>query len=142
MTDGSSNKKTAFLKIAKAEQAFHDAKLMIQFESWFSAVNRLYYSCFYMISALLVTDDIFPKTHSGVKTQFNQLYIKTGKIPIEQAEFFAFLFNKRQDSDYNDFDIFTREEVVSLAEKTDFFLKTVHQIIIKVTRNDCRFESL
>ena len=40
---------------------------------WNSAVNRLYYSVFYAVNALLVLHDIRTKTHSSVKKEL-QLY--------------------------------------------------------------------
>ena len=46
---------------------FEAARVLADNGFWNSAVNRLYYSVFYAISALLVVHDIHTKTHSAVK---------------------------------------------------------------------------
>jgi len=42
-------------------------------------------------------------THSGTKSEFCRLFIKTGKIDREFGELYTDLFSKRQESDYEDF---------------------------------------
>ncbi len=41
-------------RLDKAEEAFDLAKLAIEKSYWISATNRLYYTCFYLITALFV----------------------------------------------------------------------------------------
>ena len=38
-------------RLVRAEEAYHDAQILAQSGSWNSCVNRLYYSCFYAVSA-------------------------------------------------------------------------------------------
>lgn len=65
-------------RIGKSEEIFADAVLLAQNKRWNSCVNRLYYSSYYLISALLYKLDIKAETHNGVKTQFFMHFIKTG----------------------------------------------------------------
>ena len=44
------------------------------------AVNRLYYSAFYGVSALLLERRLSFKKHSGVRATFHRKFIKTGLI--------------------------------------------------------------
>ncbi|MTI86159.1 MAG: HEPN domain-containing protein [Firmicutes bacterium] len=44
-----------------ADDCLKEAELLIQHNHFNAAVNRLYYACFYIVSALLVLTD----THSG-----------------------------------------------------------------------------
>ena len=39
-------------RINKGKEALADALLLIEEERWNSSINRLYYSCFYTVSAL------------------------------------------------------------------------------------------
>lgn len=67
-------------RIERAEEAFKDAQLLANEERWNAAANRLYYSCFYIVSAYLVLKGIKSTTHSGLKSAFNQELIKSGFV--------------------------------------------------------------
>ncbi len=57
-------------RIQRSKSTLEDAKLLAKHGSWNSVVNRLYYACYYAISALLYTKGFEPKTHTGIKTIF------------------------------------------------------------------------
>lgn len=65
-------------RLEKAEETLEVAELLIENARWNSAINRLYYSCFYAVTGLFVKTGKVNKSHSGVKTQFFLEYIKTG----------------------------------------------------------------
>lgn len=54
----------------KAEEAYSDAKLLANNDSWSACVNRLYYTCFYSVSALLLKSGHEAKSHNGIRTVF------------------------------------------------------------------------
>lgn len=82
-------------------------------------MNRLYYSCFYLVSALLYKHDIKAETHNGTKTQFNLHFVKSGKIDLKYGKLYSNLFNWRQESDYADFVDFDGGTVIPLMEQVD-----------------------
>ena len=53
----------------KACDLMHDVDVLIDNELWNSAVNRMYYACFHMVSALLILHGIEVKSHMGVREQ-------------------------------------------------------------------------
>jgi len=67
-------------RIGRSEESFIDAKILAKNERWNSCVNRLYYTCFYMVSGLLLDIDIKPKTHKGIKINFLMYFVKTEKV--------------------------------------------------------------
>jgi uncharacterized protein (UPF0332 family) len=67
-------------RINSAYNTYEAAKVLADKGFWNSAVNRLYYSAFYAVNALLVLDNHRVKTHSGTKSQFSAHYVKTGKF--------------------------------------------------------------
>jgi uncharacterized protein (UPF0332 family) len=73
-------------RIAQAEETYKAALELAKSHFWNSCVNRLYYSCFYAITALLVFENVETKTHNGVKTKFFQHFIKTGIIKMEYSQ--------------------------------------------------------
>ena len=101
-------------RIAKARETFKEVQLHINNELWNTAVNRLYYACFYAVIALLVKHGIKAKTHDGTRQLFYQHFIKTGLISTETNRFYSRLFNMRETGDYEDFIEATKEDVMDL----------------------------
>ena len=81
-------------RIEKAYSTFKSANLLAKNKFWNDCINRLYYSAFYAINAILLKENIEIKTHSGLKSAFNQTLIKTGILKKEFGEKTAFtLYN-------------------------------------------------
>lgn len=92
-------------------------------------MNRLYYSSFYLVSALLYQNDIKSETHNGVKTQFNLNYIKPGLIDVRFGKLYSNLFDWRQESDYADFIDFDEETVSPLIGQVEEFNTLLTQML-------------
>ena len=80
-----------------APESLDDARLLADAERWNACVNRLYYSCFYAVSALLVRDGLSSSRHTGVRSLLNRHYVRTGKVPREFARVYNDLFERRQE---------------------------------------------
>ena len=57
------------------------------------AVNRAYYSCFYAVSALLLSKELRFKKHSGVRAAFQQHFVKSGMSPEKMGDFMMNFLN-------------------------------------------------
>ena len=117
------------IMINKSDQAMTDAKLLLDNDSYFSAVNRIYYSCFYLITALLASRNLFVKTHTGTKTLFNLHFIKSNILPYSFSDFYAFLFDKRLEGDYGGFETFSGDEISSIYSEALQFNNDIKQLI-------------
>jgi uncharacterized protein (UPF0332 family) len=117
-------------RVLKSKEIFEDVILLADNQRWNSAVNRLYYSCFYLISALLYKHDIKAETHNGTKTQFNLQFVKSGKIDLKYGKLYSNLFNWRQESDYADFIDFESETVKPLIEQ----VSELNDILLKLLK--------
>jgi uncharacterized protein len=82
-------------RIEKSEQAYSDSKLLAESKRWNACINRLYYACYYIVSALALKTNITTQTHSGLKSQFNLYFVKTGKVPIEMGKLYSDLVDSR-----------------------------------------------
>lgn len=71
-------KETIQLHIEKSEEALAEAKIMLDNNKPEGAVNRSYYSLFYLVQALNFTKGVAAKSHQGTIIQFNKNFIKTG----------------------------------------------------------------
>ena len=101
-------------RIETAYKTFDAAKILADNEFWNSSVNRLYYSVFYAVNALLVLNEIKTKTHSSIKSQFSLHFIKTGKIDKKYGKLLAKLFDWRQKGDYDNLVDYDKESVEPL----------------------------
>jgi uncharacterized protein (UPF0332 family) len=109
----------------------HEAKVMAEIKHWNTTANRLYYACFYSVIALLIKKNVSTKSHSGARIQLNNLFVKTGELSIEYAWIYGDLFNKRQESDYKDVKIFTKEEIEPLIVQAEEFISIIKKLISK-----------
>ena len=79
-----------------------------------TAVNRLYYACFYAAIALLVAHGHEVKSHAGVRNALSLHYVRTGILPIHYGQLYSLVFAKRTSGDYEDYftnDLSTVEEL-------------------------------
>lgn len=107
----------------KAAEAIKAAELMAENKLLTSAVNRCFYACFYMVDALLYSNELSAKSHAGAKNQFNLNFIKSGKIPVEFGELFNELFDLRQEGDYGSKFEIELKDIQSLISDTKRFIE-------------------
>jgi uncharacterized protein (UPF0332 family) len=99
-------------RLSRARETFDDAKILADNEKWNSAINRLYYSAFYAVMALLSNAGYKPTTHNGAKSVFSEHFIKNEIIPKEFGKLYSQLFTWRQKGDYDDFYDFEKDKVL------------------------------
>jgi uncharacterized protein (UPF0332 family) len=116
-------------RIQRSKETLSEAKLMVDGGYLNGAINRLYYACYYMVSALLLKNEIYAQTHSGVKQMLGLHFIITGKLSPKESSVFATLFEKRHSSDYDDFAYYDQEMVDKLYPKTVEFIETIERLI-------------
>ena len=91
----------AQLLIDKAEDALDDAEYLIKSSRIFGAANRTYYGIFNCLAALLITENVVPKTHKGAHIKFRELFVKTDKLPKEMSDWAKRAEELRQSADYD-----------------------------------------
>ena len=65
-----------------------------------SVMNRLYYSMFYTVLALLQNKELGTSKHSGAISLFDREYVKPGILPREMSKALHRAFELRQIGDY------------------------------------------
>jgi len=116
-------------RITRAHETLNEINLLIENRMWNTAISRMYYACLYAIGALLVKNGISTSSHAGLRQQFGQVFVKTGKIDKELAKHFSELFEKRQKGDYNDFFDFDEETANRLKQPTIDLIKGIEQLL-------------
>ncbi len=118
-------------RILRAKEAYKDGMLLANESWWNAAGNRLYYACFYIVSAYLVANGIKATTHAGLKSAFNQELIKSGKIDLSEGLLYNKLFSIRQQIDYEDFIDMTQSELQPLLPKIDQLINDIEKLILE-----------
>ena len=73
-------------RIDRASEAIAEARFLIRENHLHTAVNRLYYACFYAVSALLLTKEISVKRHSAAIQLFGLHCIGPGIVSKESED--------------------------------------------------------
>lgn len=116
-------------RIQKSNETYEDALILADKKRWNSCVNRLYYSSFYLTSALLFKNEIKADTHNGVKSQFFLHYVKSGLLPKETGKLYSHLFDWRQETDYADFIEFNEKLVKPMLESVKELNETLKRLL-------------
>lgn len=113
----------------KAYNTLKEAEDMIDTEHWNLAIQRLYYACFYMASALLMSKGFNTRTHNGVVGILGQNFVSTGLLTKEEGRLYSRLLQNRITGDYNDFFDFVSEDVLPLREPVGKLLVKLESLI-------------
>ncbi len=98
-------------RLERARESLEEAKILLERGYANTYVNRLYYACFYAVSALLLTRGLSSAKHSGIRSLFHQNFVKSGLVDIELGQLYDRLFDNRQKGDYADLVRFDLNEV-------------------------------
>src|SRR5215831_16219892 len=116
-------------RLQRARETLEDARILATASRWNPCVNRLYYACFYAVSALLIRQGLSSSKHTGVRSLFNRYYVRTGNVPQELAQIYNDLFERRQEGDYMDFVDFEESQVRPWIARAEQFVDHIACII-------------
>jgi uncharacterized protein (UPF0332 family) len=113
----------------RAKETYREVEVLINNALYNGAVNRLYYACFYAVTALLIKNEIDTQTHAGVRQMFGLNFIKTGKIDPEIGKFYSAIFNSRQTGDYDDLISFDEERITVMLEPARQLISEIENLL-------------
>ena len=97
-------------RLNTAEETLVVARECLGNNHYKDAINRSYYAAFYAARAVLAIEGVDFKRHKDVVAHFNKEYVAAGKVSRDLGRLLARLQQKREQSDYDDFFIASREE--------------------------------
>jgi uncharacterized protein (UPF0332 family) len=112
-------------RLQRAREAVDEAKLLFETGHLHAYVNRLYYACFYAVSALLLTKGLSTSKHAHLRALLHKELIRPGVVPVEYGQFFDLLFNNRQKGDYADLVVFQAEQIEGWLQQARRFVDHV-----------------
>jgi uncharacterized protein (UPF0332 family) len=116
-------------KLRKSNQSLKASKLMIENNFCNEAINRLYYACFYSVTALLYKYSIEAKTHAGVRLMLHKKLVKENLINKEDASFYNNIFDYRHTIDYDDYAEIERKEAEILIKEATIFISNLNELL-------------
>ena len=124
-------KALATYRYQRANETLAEVPFLKQQGYYNTAVNRLYYACYYAAVALLVRHGINPGTHAGVNQMIGMHFVATGCLSREVGRSFSLLFERRHSSDYDDFAYSSVEEIDELLPKATAFIAAIGELLQK-----------
>jgi uncharacterized protein (UPF0332 family) len=116
-------------RIKKAQETFKEVQIHIDNKLWTTAVNRLYYACYYSVSALLIKHDIKAQSHAGTRQMLGLHFIKTHIIPKELGKFYSDIFDMRHTGDYEDFVDYSEEDVMLVLDPAKDLITKIEELV-------------
>jgi uncharacterized protein (UPF0332 family) len=116
-------------RIERSLETLREGKTMIDNNFWNAAVNRIYYSCYYAVSALLLKKSVETNSHKGIRQMFGLHFVQEGLVAKEDGRFFSDLYDRRQTGDYDDYVSYDEETVLQLFNQAEGFVNRITELI-------------
>lgn len=130
MTAEESRKELALYRLKQADESLEEARFLEEGgKSLRSVANRIYYSMFYAILALLVFEKYASSKHSGVISYFNSRFVKDGIFDEEDGRAVNRAFELRQRGDYREYVEISEKQVELLLSKASVFVEKVKKYL-------------
>lgn len=113
----------------RAKEAFELAEIELKNNYYWGAIGRAYYAAFYAVRALLLSNGVIVKTHTGTATKFQELFVKKGLIEKEFGQWFNKVMEERGRADYDIKEDWTRKEAEKTVETAKEFIAVIKKII-------------
>jgi uncharacterized protein (UPF0332 family) len=119
----------ADVRLDKAKECLEVAEMLIASGHLADSANRSYYCIFHAMRAVLALDKFDSKKHSGISSTFREKYIKPKIFSKDLSKIIDEAFTVRNKSDYDDFYIIDKSDVVQQNQNAKSFLSLVEEYI-------------
>jgi uncharacterized protein (UPF0332 family) len=123
-------------RLERARETLEEARVLLETGHANACVNRLYYACFYAVSALLLTRNISASKHTQVRASLHRDYIRPGHVSKEMGDHYDLLFDSRHKGDYEDLAVFEVKDVRPWLEPTKSFLDHIADLAAHEMQRD------
>ena len=115
-------KALALSRLKRARQHLKSARDLLVNEDFADSVSRSSYAIFQAARALLVTEQLESRKHSGVIALFNRYFVKTGKVDKQLGMVLKDARRSREMADYSDLAEFAREDAEDQIQDAEKFI--------------------
>lgn len=115
----------ALYRLNMAKERLESSKLLLDNHCYKDSIGRSYYAIFTAARALLALDGEDFARHAGVISYFQRTYIKSGTFDVKYSRYISEAFQIRNNTDYADFYIVSREDAEEQYLRAEDFYKAV-----------------
>lgn len=116
-------------RLEKSKSDLETAEILLNNDKISQSINISYYSMFHATRALLAIEKFDSKKHSSIISYFNRHFIKSDKIKKEFSKMLMEAQDFRNESDYDDFYIISKEEAIIQLENANKFYNMIEKYI-------------
>jgi hypothetical protein len=117
--------------LVKADQALAAARRELAAGDLALATNRVYYACFYALSAVLLSRNLVFAKHAGLRAAMHQHLVRPGELSAELGRFYDEAFAERQAADYTTLVRFEPPLVSEKIDKAERFVAEMKRLLGK-----------
>lgn len=119
-------------RLNMAEEKLRSAKILLDAGQYKDSIGRSYYAIFSALRAVLARDKVDFSKHAGVISYFQREYLKTELFDKKYSRYISSAFQIRNNCDYDDFFIVSKEEAVEQYEHACELYEMVKEFLKKV----------
>lgn len=116
-------------EIEKAHKLINQFPILKDAKLWDTLANRIYYSVFHAVTALLIKNGLHAGSHQGVSVLFNKHFVKENLIDEKYGRLLARLENMREKSDYTCLFETTEDEVLPMIPQAKEMVSIIENLI-------------
>lgn len=131
MTDDNKRANSA-AELARGDESLRAARVLIDAGLLHDAESRLYYAAYHATVALLLTQGLEARSHSGVANLLGLHFVKTGRLDAEDARLFARLQKYRVEADYSTGFVLTKQALEEDLAACRAFVERVRSLIVSL----------
>ena len=128
-TQNVSNAAIVERRISNAKKTLHEVSMLVQHKLWNTAINRIYYACFYAAGALLLHNQINSKTDDETMQMFSAYCISTAKVSEETIAFYTKVYELWYRSECEDFLDYDEPTVAALLTPAHKMISEIEALL-------------
>lgn len=118
-------------RLETAEQKIEAAYYLLKGGYYKDAISRAYYSMYHAAQALLESEDIEAKTHTGLIRTIGKEFVKPNRIQKSLGKALSMAEEDRESADYGVDVDFTEEEAKERIEDAEKFLEKSKELLVE-----------
>ena len=103
-------------RLNMSEEKLRSARILLDAGQYKDSIGRSYYAIFSALRAVLAKDKVDFSKHAGVISFFQMEYLKTELFDKKYSKYISSAFQIRNNCDYDDFFIVSKEEAIEQYE--------------------------
>jgi len=116
-------------ELERGNASLRAAEALLGLALWDDAVSRAYYAAFHHVQALLFSEGLEARSHTGTHDLLFQHFVRHGYLPARLAKLFAGLQRYREQADYSRLFRFDEQGAREEVERAGEICRTVRDLL-------------